>query len=317
MENWMLKQILKIMALLLFLVSLAACGSQPPQQTPPVSSITQPAPAAGTPAVATSVSSAAAVLQRVSGKYIFTEGPAVDAGGNVYFSDINAGKIYKWTPDGKVTVFREGLNAPNGLEFDKKGQLIACEGGNGRLISIDPQGLITVLADQYNQIRFNAPNDLWVDPQGGIYFTDPTYSPPIYQDGEDVYYLPSDHSRVLRVIDDMVRPNGIVGTADGKILYVADHGAGQIFRYDIDKNGTLSNKRLFAPTGSDGMTLDDENNLYLTVPNRVQIFDAAGNHLRDIPTPENPTNVAFGGSDRRTLFITARTEVYTLQNKLP
>lgn len=311
----MLKQILKIIALSLFLVSVAACGIQPPEQTPPVSSITPQASTAAATAGRTPGSPAAAVLQRVSGKYIFTEGPAVDAAGNVYFSDINAGKIYKWMTDGKVTVFREGLNAPNGLEFDQKGQLIVCEGGKGRLISLDSQGQITVLADQYNQIRFNAPNDLWIDPQGGIYFTDPTYSPPIFQDGEDVYYLPSDHSRVVRVVDDLVRPNGIVGTTDGKTLYVADHGAGQVFRYDIDKNGTLLNKRLFAPTGSDGMVLDEQNNLYLTTPNRVQIFDAAGNHLRDIPTPEDPTNVAFGGSDHHTLFITARTEVYTLPNQ--
>jgi gluconolactonase len=252
-------------------------------------------------------------LTPVAGSYQFTEGPAVDSNGNVYFSDINAGKIYKWSPDGSVTVFLDGLNKPNGLMFDKNGNLIACEGGNGRLISIDPQGKITVLADQYNQKRFNEPNDLWIDPQGGIYFTDPAYQSPVAQDGEYVYYLSPDHSQVTRVINDMKQPNGIVGTADGKTLYVADYGAGQTFTYQINSDGTLTSKKLFVSTGSDGMDVDAKGNLYLTTPNQVQIFDTSGNHLRDIPTQENPTNVAFGGADHLTLFITARTMVYTAQ----
>jgi gluconolactonase len=252
-------------------------------------------------------------LVPVAGNYQFTEGPAVDSSGNVYFSDVNAGKIYKWSPNGSVSVLLEGLNKPNGLMFDKNGNLIACEGGNGRLISIDMQGQITVLVDQYNGTRFNEPNDLWIDSQGGIYFTDPTYQSSVVQDGEHVYYLSPDRSQVMRVINDLVKPNGLVGTANGKTLYVADHGAGQTFAYDVNSDGTLANKRLFAPTGSDGMDLDASGNLFLTTPNKVQIFDANGNHLQDISTQENPTNIAFGGADRLILFITARTLVYTAQ----
>jgi gluconolactonase len=249
-------------------------------------------------------------LQQVAGEYLFSEGPVADQNGNVYFSDINAGKIYKWSTDGSVTVFIQGLNKPNGLAFDGNGMLIVCEGGNGRLISIDPHGQITVLVDQYNGVRFNEPNDLWIDPQGGVYFTDPAYQSAVVQDGEHVYYLFPDRSQVIRVISDMVRPNGIVGTADGKLLYVTDHGAGQTFSYDINPDGTLVNKKLFVSIGSDGMELDAAGNLYLTTPNKIQVFDTAGNFLQDIPTRENPTNVAFGGADGKTLFITARTAVY-------
>jgi gluconolactonase len=252
-------------------------------------------------------------LLSIDGQYNFTEGPAADAQGNVYFSDIPAGRIYKWAPDGNVTIFLDDLNRPNGLAFTSEGFLIACECGAGRLISIDSQGHITVLADKYNQTRFNEPNDLWIDPQGGIYFTDPAYQSPVVQEGEHVYYLSPDRGQVKRVVNNMTRPNGIVGTPDGKTLYVTDQGAGQTFAYGINSNGTLSNQQLFASVGSDGMTLDTQGNLYLTTPNQVQVFDAAGNHLRNIPTQENPTNVTFGGTDHRTLFITARTAAYTLQ----
>jgi gluconolactonase len=258
-------------------------------------------------------SSQGPLLIHVKGSYEFSEGPATDQNGNVNFSDIITGKIYKWTPDGSVTVFLEGLNMPNGLAFDGNSNLIVCEGGNGRLISINPQGGITVLVDQYNGVRFNEPNDLWIDPQGGIYFTDPAYQSSVVQNGEHVYYLWPDRSKITRVISDMVRPNGIVGTADGTTLYVADNGAGQTYAYTINNYGTLSNRQLFASTGSDGMTLDTAGKLYLTTPNQVQIFDADGNHLTDIPTLENPTNVTFAGANGQTLFITARTAVYTFQ----
>jgi gluconolactonase len=262
-----------------------------------------------------SATSLSAELQPVSGTYLFAEGPAVDANGNVYFSDINAGKIYKWSPGnaGSVSVFVEGLSSPNGLMFDKSGSLITCEGGKGRLISINPHGQITVLVDKYNGIRFNEPNDLWIDAQGGIYFTDPAFQLPIVQDGQHVYYLSPDRSQVTRVISDLQQPNGLVGTADGKTLYVADYGANQTYAYTINSYGTLGNKTLFAAVGSDGMDLDAAGDLYLTTPNKVQVFDAAGKHLRDIPTIENPTNLVFAGEDGLTLFITARTAVYTVK----
>jgi gluconolactonase len=321
-------KILLRLTLILCALSLAACGSQPlveeatatapanatsaqsPTAVPSATAALAPTSTAAAPSASAAEPSA---LARVAGSYQFAEGPATDAHGDVYFSDITAGKIYKWTPDGSVSVFVDGLSMPNGLAFAADGLLIACEGGKGRLVAIDPQGQITVLAEQYNGVRFNEPNDLWIDPQGGVYFTDPAYQSPVVQDGEDVYYLAPDRSQVSRVIDDLVRPNGIVGTADGKTLYVADHGAGQTFAYDINPDGTLSNQRLFVASGSDGMTLDTAGNLYLTTPNQVAVYDASGNHLQDIPTPENPTNVTLAGQNGLTLFITARTAVYTIQ----
>lgn len=322
----------KIHALLissLFLaVALGACGGPPPRpQDQPAQDQTQstrPQPeqpqvpvveSTAAPAMNTTISSSLPQtfnLTQIAGSYQFTEGPAVDLSGNTYFSDIDAGTIYKWSPDGNVSVFFAGLNRPNGLMFDQGGNLIVCEGGNGQLLSINQQGMITILADKYNGARFNEPNDLWIDARGGIYFTDPAYQSPLVQDGQHVYYLAPDHVTVTRVISDMTQPNGLVGTADGKTLYVADYGANQTFAYDINSDGTLANKRLFAAVGSDGMDLDASGNLYLTTRSGVQIFDAQGNHLRDISIPqETPTNVAFAGADHKTLFITARSLVFT------
>ncbi len=250
---------------------------------------------------------------QVNSNFQVAEGPATDSDGSVYFSDVDAGRIYRWSPDGSVGLFVQGLELPNGSQFDARGDLVVCEGGQGRLISIDPQGRISVLVDKYDGVRFNEPNDLWISPQGGIYFTDPAFRSPVVQDGQDVYYLSPDSSQVRRVISDMDKPNGIVGTQDGKTLYVADYEAGQTFRYEINSDGSLSNKTLFVPVGSDGMKLDAAGNLYLTAPNQVQIYSPAGTLLKQILTQEVPTNLTFAGADGRTLFITARTAVYTVR----
>jgi gluconolactonase len=293
----------------------ATANADQPTPTKAEPSATAPAPSPTAPAEA----QPEGVLMPVAGVYRFAEGPAVDEQGNVYFSDIDAGRIYTWSPDGTVAVFLDGLLKPNGLAFDSRGgqvtsgMLVVCEGGAGHLIAIDPQHQITVLADQYNGTRFNEPNDLWIDPQGGIYFTDPAYQSPVVQDGEHVYYLTPGGGQVIRVISDLVRPNGVIGAPDGKTLYVADHGAGQTYAYDIGADGTLSNRRLAVASGSDGLEMDAQGNLYLATPNQIRVYDRAGNLLREIPTPENPTNMAFAGADRRTLFITARTAVYTLR----
>jgi gluconolactonase len=253
------------------------------------------------------------LLEAVSGTYQFAEGPVNSPDGSVYFSDIKTGRIYIWNLDGTVNMYVEGLNAPNGLAFDSQGTLVVCEGGNGRLIAIDSKGIVSVVADQYNGVRFNEPNDLWIDPQGGIYFTDPSYNLPVVQEGEGVYYISPDHSQVIRVINNLVKPNGIDGSKDGKKLYVSDWGGGQTFVYNINPDASLSDPQLFIASGSDGLTLDPSGNLYLTTPNQVSIYDAARKLLQKIPTPENPTNVAFAGTDGQILFITARTAVYTVQ----
>ena len=273
--------------------------------------------AAGWNAVDGAVVAEGAKVEKLAGGFAFTEGPAADAQGNIFFSDIPNNRIHKWSLDGKLSTFRENSGGANGLYFDKNGNLLACEGGGRRLVSIDPKGSVTVLADKYQGKRFNSLNDLWIDPKGGVYFTDPRYGnrDGMEQDGEHVYYLSPDRKKLTRVINDLVRPNGVIGTADGKTLYVADNGAGKIFVYQINEDGALSNKRLFAPEGSDGMTIDNEGNVYLTT-GAVAVYDKTGRKIESIVVPEQPANVTFGGKDNQTLFITARTSLYAVKMRV-
>lgn len=257
-----------------------------------------------------------ATLIKAGDGFQFTEGPAADSQGNVAFTDVRASRIYQWSIDGKISLLRENTGSANGLAFDRAGNLLACEGGRGRVISIDPEGHVTVAADRYEGRRFNQPNDLWINPQGGFYFSDPIYGQgERSQDGEHVYYVSPDRQRVVRVVDDMVRPNGLVGTPDGKTLYVTDHGSKRTYAFTIQADGTLSDKRLFASIGADGMALDCEGNIYMA-ENGVLVYDAAGQHLETIEVPDQPTNIGFAGADGRTLFITARPAIYTLRMRV-
>ena len=274
--------------------------------------------AAACAAEKTTVLAPDAKVEKLAGNFAFTEGPAADAKGNVFFTDIPNNRILKWSVgDGKLSIFRENSGGANGLFFDKKGNLLACEGGGRRLVSIDPKGKVTVLTDKYQGKRFNSLNDLWIDPKLGIYFTDPRYGgrDGMEQDGEHVYYLSPDRKILIRVINDMVRPNGIIGTPDGKLLYVTDHGGKKTFAYTINKDGTLSNKKLLAEEGSDGMTIDKEGNIYLTT-DAVLVYNSKGELLERIEVPERPANVCFGGKDRQTLFITARTSLYCVRTRV-
>jgi gluconolactonase len=172
---------------------------------------------------------------------------------------------------------------------------------------------VTMVVDQYQGKRFNQPNDLWIDPKGGVYFSDPIYGRGVRaQEGEYVYHLSPDRKTVIRVITDFVRPNGLVGTPDGKVLYASDHGAKKTYAYDIGADGSLSNKRLLAPVRADGMTMDDQGNLYLC-EDAVLIYDSFGKKIGTIEVPEQPTNVCFGGKDGRTLFITTRPKLYSIR----
>ncbi|MCX5643510.1 MAG: SMP-30/gluconolactonase/LRE family protein [Phycisphaerae bacterium] len=256
---------------------------------------------------------AGAEVKKMAGDFKFTEGPAGDAVGDVYFSDIPNNRILKWSLDGKLSTFLENSGGANGLYFDKNGNLLACQGEARRLVSISPKGEITVLAEKYNGKKFNSPNDLWIDPKGGVYFSDPRYGnrEGMEQDGEHVYYLKPDRKTVIRVISDMVRPNGLIGTPNGKTLYVTDNGAGKTYSYKVNKDGTLTGKQLFAPEAADGMTIDDKGNVYLTT-NAVAVYDKKGTKIEEIPVAEQPANVTFAGKDNNTLFITARTSLYAV-----
>lgn len=263
-----------------------------------------------------------AKLEKLSGEFQFTEGPAADADGNVFFTDQPNDRIMKWSTDGKLSTFMQPCGRANGLCFDAKGQLLACADENNQLWSIDPAGKSTVLLKDFGGKLLNGPNDLWLRPDGGIYFTDPFYKRsywkrgPKEQDGEHVYYLPPNRQNLRRVVTDLKQPNGIIGSPDGARLYVADIGAGKTYSYSVQPDGNLADKQLFCEMGSDGLTIDNEGNVYLT-GRGVIVFDRTGKKIEQIPVPESWTaNVCFGGKDRQTLFITASKGLYALRTRV-
>jgi gluconolactonase len=260
-----------------------------------------------------------AVVEKLSGEFSFTEGPTTDSRGNVYFTDQPNDRIMVWTTGEQLETFMQPSGRSNGMYFDKDDHLWSCADEKNELWRIAPDKTVEVVLGQYRGASLNGPNDLWIAPDGAIWFTDPYYQrswwehkePP--QDGQCVYYLSSDRQTLLRVIDDMVQPNGITGTPDGKTLYVADIGDKKTWAYDIGKNGALSGKRLFCELGSDGMTIDERGNLYLTGKG-VTVFDKNGQQIEWIEIPEGWTaNVAFGGANRKSLFITSSKGLYRLR----
>ncbi|MGN6292511.1 MAG: SMP-30/gluconolactonase/LRE family protein [Chitinophagaceae bacterium] len=263
-----------------------------------------------------------AVLNKISSQFSFTEGPAVNKKGDIYFTDQPNDKIWKYDVRGNLSLFMDSAGRSNGLYFDRQGNLLACADEKGELWSISPAGEKKVLLDNYGDKQLNGPNDLWVDPKGGIYFTDPYYQRDYWkrkqpaQDGMKVYYLPRGAKQARVVEDELVRPNGIVGTPDGRTLYVADIQADKTYRYRIGEDGKLSGKELFVPQGSDGITLDDQGNLYLT-GSGVTIYNNEGVKIGHIPVPSKWVgNICFGGKKRNMLFITASESVYTLKMRV-
>lgn len=263
-----------------------------------------------------------ATVQQVSSQFKFTEGPAVNKRGDIYFTDQPNDQIWKYDTKGKLSLFMDKTGRSNGLYFDAKGNLVSCADNKNELWSISPDKKVTVLLTNYEGHLFNGPNDLWINPAGGIYFTDPYYQRNYWErtkpeiEGQKVYYLAKGSKAPVVVEDQLQQPNGIVGTPDGKYLFVADIQANKTYKYRINADGSLTGKQLFVPQGSDGMTLDNEGNLYLTGKG-VTVYDAAGARIGNIPvTPRWTANVCFGGKDRRTLFITASESVYTLRMKV-
>lgn len=263
-----------------------------------------------------------AILEKLADGFLFTEGPAADAKGNVYFTDQPNDRIMKWSNSGELSTFMQPSGRSNGLFFDRQGNLWACADEKNELWSISPDKKVTKIPGQFNGKLFNGPNDLWVSPDGGIFFTDPFYKRSWWnhtsmpQEKQCVYFLYPDHKTIVRVADDLVQPNGIVGTQDGKTLYVADIGGSKTWSYNIEKNGSLTNKTLFCEMGSDGMTIDNKGNLYLTGKG-VTIFDKSGNKAGSIDVPESWTaNVCFGGKGKKILFITASKGLYCMKMKV-
>ncbi len=261
-----------------------------------------------------------AKLEKLAGGFEFTEGPSVDEHGNVYFTDQPNDRIMIWSIEGKLSTFLQPSGRSNGLCFDDKGNLWACADEKNELWRIDvATGKHEVVVKDYRGKLLNGPNDVWLRPDGGLYFTDPYYKRPYWkrggpeQDQEATYYLSPDRKTLTRVTDDLRQPNGIIGTPDGKTLYISDIGDGKTFAYDIQPNGSLANKRLFCKLGSDGMTIDDRGNVYLTGKG-VTVFGKSGKQVEHIDVPESWTgNVCFGGRDMQTLFITASKGLYAMK----
>ena len=268
----------------------------------------------------TSIVKNGAELVKVSNAYSFTEGPASDKAGNVYFTDQPNDKIIKWNAeDNSLSVFKEPAGRANGLYFDHNGNLLAAADEKNELWRMDKDGNVDTLLTNYNGKKLNGPNDIWVDPKGGIYFTDPYYQRDYWSrtaaelEDKNVYYIAPDTRKVSVVASDLVQPNGIIGTPDGKTLYVADIGDKKTYTFTINKDGTLTNRKLFTKMGSDGMSIDNLGNIYLTGEG-VTVFNTKGEQIHHIPIDENWTaNITFGGKDQDVLFITAMGAIYTLK----
>lgn len=274
----------------------------------------------------------------------FLEGPAADALGNVYFSDIAGNRILKLDAKGKVGVFRADSGQTNGNVFDAQGRLISCEGGEQgpgrrRMVRTDMKtGQVAVLTDKYMGKRYNSPNDACVDREGRVWFTDPRYNPDrsdLEMDVEGVYRI-DENGAVARVAGqpEIHRPNGIAVTPDARTLYVVDShpkpgGNRKIWAFDIEPKGNLGKQRLVFDfgkgRGGDGLKVDMQGNLWvaagisvrrgpgesLDVPPGVYVISPKGALLGRIPIPENLiTNVAFGGPERKTLYVTSGKTVY-------
>jgi gluconolactonase len=260
-----------------------------------------------------------AKLEKLAGDFLFTEGPTCNQAGDLFFVDQPNNRIMEWSVDGKLSTFMQPSGYANGMMFDAKDNLIACADEHNQLWSIAPDKTVTVLVTNFAGKYLNGPNDVWVAPSGAMYLTDPFYKRKWWDHdtmaltNEEVFNLLPDRKNLVRVTDDLKKPNGITGTPDGKKLFVSDIRAGQTWRYDIQSDGSLTNKTFFCALGSDGMTIDAEGNLYLTGKG-VTVFDKTGKQIDHIDVPEKwSANVCFGGKDHQTLFITASESLYSIQ----
>ena len=258
-------------------------------------------------------------LKLISHQFDFTEGPAVNAKGDIFFTDQPNNKIWKYGTDGKLSLFKDQAGRANGMYFDHHGQLLVCADEHNELWSVGKNGKVNILLENVDGKKLNGPNDLWADGKGGIYFTDPYYQRDYWMrkqpeiEGQKVYYLPAGkHAKVRVAAEDVSKPNGIVGTPDGKFLYVADIQRNKTYRYTIGEDGSLTEQKVMIDKGSDGMTIDEKGNFYLT-GNGVFIYDPAGLLIGHVEIKEPWTsNVCFGGKNRNELFITASKAIYIL-----
>ena len=258
----------------------------------------------------------------VADGYQFTEGPAVDAQGVVFFTDQPNDRILKVDLEGKITEYMKPAGRSNGMFFAPDGKLIACADEKNEMWEIAADKSHRVLFSKFEERKLNGPNDVWIDSNSTMYFTDPYYQRKWWehktrpQNKQSVYRVDRDGANVTLVDDSLVQPNGIVGDWERRLLFVADIGDSKTYQYTIANDGTLVDRKLFCSSGSDGMTIDDQGNLYLTGKKGVTVFNKDGKEIQIISVPENWTaNVCIGGKDRRTLFITASDSLYTVRIK--
>ncbi len=263
-----------------------------------------------------------AQLEKLADGFLFTEGPSADPEGNICFTDQPNDRILFWNNKTGLSVFMQPAGRSNGLSFDNAGNLWSCAEENNELWKITSDRKVEILLNTYEGKLLNGPNDLWISPEGGVYFTDPFYKRSWWdhadmpQEKQCVYYLKPDHKTLIIVADDLLQPNGIVGTPDGKKLFVADIGGNKTWSYSINSDGALSHKTLFCEMGSDGMTIDAEGNIYLTGKG-VTVFDKTGRKLGNIAVPESWTaNVCFGDRNQKSLYITASKGFYRIRMKI-
>ncbi len=277
-------------------------------------------------------------IEELGKGYNIAEGPLWHTdGGYLLFSNIRDNLRLKWAPDGSITTDAENTNEANGLTWDQQGRMVICEGGARRMTRLEADGSVTVVADRYQGTRLNHPNDVVVKSDGSIYFSDPgVFDPELDLDFSGVYRVPPDLSAVTLLVGDFVLPNGLCFSPDESILYIDDsmgvskndddmfRSVGNIRAFDVQADGSLANDRVFCELRSDrsgipdGMKIDVEGNVYCSGPGGVWVLDPSGNHLGTILTgADQTTNVAWGGADLRTLFITTIDGLYRIELKIP
>ncbi len=269
-------------------------------------------------------------IEHLATGFGFTEGP-IWRGDHLLFTDIPNSRIvrYELAEEGpRVTTFRYPSGNANGMTLDGERRLVTCEHTNRRLTRTGSDGRVTVLANRYNGRRLNSPNDVVVKSDGSIYFTDPPFGLSGQAQGKEldvngVFRVSPDGHEVSLVVSDMERPNGLAFSPDERLLYVDDSARKHIMAFDVESDGSLRGGRVFAtleadePGVPDGMKLDVEGNIYCTGPGGVWVFDPGAKLLGRILPPQIPANCAWGDSDLRSLYMTARTGLYRVRLNIP
>ena len=263
--------------------------------------------------------------QKLATGFQFTEGPVWHPDGFLLFSDIPASTIFRWSPDGTVEPYLGPSRNSNGLTYDRQGRLVACEHGGRQVSRMAADRQMLTVVDRYEGKRLNSPNDVVVHSSGSIYFTDPPYGISLEESELGffaVYRIDPDGSLSL-VVNDFIRPNGLAFSSDESILYINDSQRRHLRAFDVQADGSLGNGRVFVDMnveeqGSpDGMKVDVEGNVYCTGGGGLWVLDPAGHHLGTIAFAEQPANLAFGGPDNCTIYLTARTSLYSIRARVP